>query len=335
MKNDNFKTRVTIYEVAKKSGYSLATVSRVINNKSNVKEDTKAKILETIEKLGYKPSALAQGLAMSKSRNIGIVLPSNNYVYISNMLSGMADIAKIYGYQTTLFLTKSDRDEVKDAIEKLIKSHVDGAVLFDDSLTEEDFKEIEKYQIPSVFIGHDFVGEMSASVSLNYENELRTIVREHFKNGDEPLNFVKLSNAGELSKIHEEIVRDEMMKLNKLDLFNSILLNDFYNETLEYFETYFKTHRKGFYVSPRDSVSCAILNAALDNGLDIPKDVQIFSIIGTKYSRIIRPQLSSIDIDMYEVGSISMRMLTKLLDSELKNKNYVFEGVIEHRSSTR
>ena len=100
-----FKDRVTIYEVAKSAGVSLATVSRVINN-NNVTEKTRKLVEDTIERLGYKPSALAQGLATNRSTNIGIVLPATNYVYISNILSGMVDIAKIYGYQTTLLLER-------------------------------------------------------------------------------------------------------------------------------------------------------------------------------------------------------------------------------------
>ena len=65
------------------------------------------------------------------------------------------------------------------------------------------------------------------------------------------------------------------------------------------------------------------------------QDVQILSVIGTKYSKIVRPSLTSCDIDMYEVGSIGMRMLTKLLNGSLKNKVYPFVSTIEKRESTR
>ena len=95
---DNLKDRVTIYEVAKSCGVSLATVSRVINNSGTVKEDTKNKVLSTIKKLGYKPSGLAQALATSKTTNIGVIIPSANYVYISNMLNGITDVCKDKGF---------------------------------------------------------------------------------------------------------------------------------------------------------------------------------------------------------------------------------------------
>ena len=111
-----YKDRVTIYEVAKAAGVSLATVSRVINNQSHVTPETKRKVEETIARLGYKPNALAQGLATNRTTNIGIVIPDVNYVHISILLSGMVDIGKIYGYQTTLFVTKHSKQDTKDVI---------------------------------------------------------------------------------------------------------------------------------------------------------------------------------------------------------------------------
>lgn len=91
---NNLKDRVTIYQVAQTAGVSLATVSRVINKQGNVTEATRAKVEATIKKLGYKPSGLAQALATNKTTNIGIIIPGANYVYISNMLSGISEVAK-------------------------------------------------------------------------------------------------------------------------------------------------------------------------------------------------------------------------------------------------
>ena len=143
-----YKDRVTIYEVAKASGVSLATVSRVINNQSNVTPETRKKVEDTIARLGYKPNALAQGLATNRTTNIGIVIPDVNYVHISNLLSGLIDIGKIYGYQTTLFVTKHSVQDTKDVIAKLVTSHVDGAIVFDDELEKSDVDNIIKYKIP-------------------------------------------------------------------------------------------------------------------------------------------------------------------------------------------
>lgn len=331
----NFKTRVTIYEVAKVAGVSLATVSRVINKKDNVTEETKVKVLSTIEKLGYKPSALAQGLAKSKSTNIGIVLPAKNYVYINNVLSGLVDIAKIYGYQTSLFVTRQDRDEVKDTIEKLIVSHVDGAILFDDALNEDDILELKKYNIPVVVIGRNIKSDDFASITLSYEDELRKIINNHFIKDDAPIYFLHTENSGLLMERLENIALDESKKINKESSFNIINITDAYDKTYEYLKEFFKNNKRGYFISPRDSISCAVVNAALDNGIEIPSDVEAISIIGTKYSRIMRPTLSSLNLDMYEVGSIAMRMLTKMLEGTLKVKTFTFNATLINRQSTK
>ncbi len=288
---DYLKRRVTIYQVSKESGYSLATVSRVINNKSNVTEETKKKIMDVIERLGYKPSAIAQGLAKSKSTNVGIVIPSSMHTYVASMLSGMVDIAKIYGYDTTLFFTSQNKDEVEEVVNKVITSNVDGAVIFDDQLSEEDIEKLVNYGIPVSVIGREI------------ENE--------------------------------NVARNEAIKLGKGDLFSTLTVEDSYSKTYEQFLKYFVDHKKGCFITPRDSISCGVANAAIFNKINIPQDVQILSVIGTKYSKIVRPSLTSCDIDMYEVGSIGMRMLTKLLNGTLKNKVYPFVSTIEKRESTR
>ena len=124
------KDRVTIYEVAKASGVSLATVSRVINKQSNVTPETRAKVEATIARLGYKPSGVAQALATNKSTVIGVVIPSANYIYISNFLNGITEVAKEKGYILSLFVTAHSKDDALLMVENVITSHVDGAIIF-------------------------------------------------------------------------------------------------------------------------------------------------------------------------------------------------------------
>ena len=132
----NTKDRVTIYQVAQAAGVSLATVSRVINKQGNVTEATRLNVEETIKRLGYKPSGLAQALATNKSTNIGVIIPNANYVYISNLLAGISDVAKTKGFVLSLFTTSHSREEALSMIEKVITSHVDGAIIFDDELVQ-------------------------------------------------------------------------------------------------------------------------------------------------------------------------------------------------------
>lgn len=331
--SSNQKNRVTIYEVAKASNKSLATVSRVINNKSNVTEKTKRIVNDAIQRLNYRPSALAQGLAKSKSTTIGIVIPSTNYSYINNMLSGMVDTAKIYGYLTILFITKPLEEDNYKMAEKLISSHVDGAVIYDDRLSEESIKRIEEYKIPLVIVGREIESDLLSSITLNYKDTLFEVISNLTSEGDKEITYLSYDNQGQiLTRLEEDAInycKDNNIKINLLNY------TDNYNNLYNYMLGYFKENKKGKFICPRDSFALAVMNAATDSNIKVPDDVEIVSIIGTKYSYISRPTLSALTIDMFEVGSIAMRMLTKTLDNTLNQKVYRLKAQYIKRGSTK
>ena len=106
---------------------------------------------------------------------------------------------------------------------------------------------------------------------------------------------------------------------------------------IEGVKEFFKTHRTGYFVAPRDSLAAAIVNAAQESGLRIPEDVQVLAEIGSKYSYIVRPQVSSFSIDMFKVGSIAVRMLTKLLNEPegVKQKTFKIRATFNKRETTK
>lgn len=330
-----FKDRVTIYEVAKVAGVSLATVSRVINNHSNVTEKTKKAVNDAIQRLGYKPSALAQGLANSRSTNIGIMIPSTGYSYVSNMLDGMIDIAKIYGYVTSIFITKRTKEDAAMVIESLIKSHVDGAVIYDDELGTDEIRSIQNYHIPLIVVGHDMEGDALGSIIIEYKDPVLDAVKEHLITGADDVYLLDIVNQG---KMLDEI-RDGMLEYAEANdkHINLLCFNDSYGIVYAGMQEFFKEHRSGYFVCPRDSLAAAVVNAAQESGLRIPEDIQVLAEIGSKYSYIVRPQISSFAIDMFKVGSIAVRMLTKLLKDDEDNapKTFKIRAKFNKRETTK
>jgi len=106
--------RITIYEVAKQADVSLATVSRVINGSDMVREDTRLRVQKAIEKLGYKPNAIAQGLALQKTTTIALVLPEASYTYTGQIINGLMDVARIYKYNVSLHTTSEGLSEMNE-----------------------------------------------------------------------------------------------------------------------------------------------------------------------------------------------------------------------------
>ena len=98
----NTDDTVTIYDVAREAGVSMATVSRVVNGNKNVKENTRKKVLEVIDRLDYRPNAVARGLASKKTTTVGVVIPNIANAYFATLAKGIDDIADMYKYNIVL-----------------------------------------------------------------------------------------------------------------------------------------------------------------------------------------------------------------------------------------
>ena len=332
---ENLKDRVTIYEVAIASGYSLATVSRVINNQGNVTEKTRQKIEETIKRLGYKPSGLAQALAKNKSTTIGVVIPSANYVYLANFLNGIANAAKEKGYNISLFTTSHSKEDAIAVVERVITSHVDGAIIFDDELDDSDYEKLAQYNVPSIVVNNEVQGEKIGCLTFGYEHKLKSILESRYGEKKETKTpvFIHVHNSGRL------LARTQQRFINYLESlgvkYEILNVDDSYTRTYQDFCEYFKTNKDKFFIAYRDSIGAAIINAATDSGLKVPEDIELISLIGTKYANIVRPTLSSLHIDLQDIGRRALYMLSDLAKGELDKKNYRIESVFEKRDSTK
>ena len=135
------KQTATIYDVASRVGVSLATVSRVVNGNSNVRESTKRKVLDAIEELGYHPNAVARGLASKKTTTIGVVMPDVTDMYYSELARGIDDVANMYHYD--VLLTNTDEDPVrKQWLLIILPAQVDGIIFMGNELDREVLKTI-------------------------------------------------------------------------------------------------------------------------------------------------------------------------------------------------
>nr|WGD68380.1 LacI family DNA-binding transcriptional regulator [Bacillus velezensis] len=95
-------SNITIYDVAREANVSMATVSRVVNGNPNVKPTTRKKVLEAIDRLGYRPNAVARGLASKKTTTVGVIIPDISSIFYSELARGIEDIATMYKYNIIL-----------------------------------------------------------------------------------------------------------------------------------------------------------------------------------------------------------------------------------------
>ena len=134
---------VTIYDVAREASVSMATVSRVVNNNPNVKPQTRKKVFEAIERLGYRPNAVARGLASKKTTTVGVVIPDISNAIFAEVARGIEDIANMYHYNIILCNADKKKDKEIRVINTLLEKQVDGLLFMGGAVTEDHIQALE------------------------------------------------------------------------------------------------------------------------------------------------------------------------------------------------
>ena len=116
-------------DVAREVGVSMMTVSRVINDKGDVSAATRQRVLDAVERLGYRPSGIARGLATRKTGTLGLVIPDVANPFFAELARGVEQVAYGRGYNVFLCNTDEDPERELDVLGSLEEKRVDGIVL--------------------------------------------------------------------------------------------------------------------------------------------------------------------------------------------------------------
>jgi len=307
--------RVTIYDVAKEARVSLATVSRVINGLEIVREDTRLRVNEAIDKLGYKPNAIAQGLALKKTLSFALVVPEASSSYSGQIINGLLDVAKIYKYNIVLHTVSEGIVEIGEIIETIIKSRVDGVVIYNDKLMYDELKALTHYHFPIVLIGNKMSTSNICSVYVDLEKAVFELVTKYLEMGKSDIAIVQDRKN---KYMVEQLIKGATLAFERKGLIfeQFIEIPPEYRSSYMYLKEYFKTRRHDLVIAHRDSQALAVANAAFENNIKVPDELEIVCIIDSKYNSMVRPQLSSFTIPSYDLGAVSMRVMTKMLKQD-------------------
>lgn len=330
------KKRVTIYDVANEAGVSLATVSRVINGLEIVREETREKVEDAIEKLGYKPNAIAQGLALQKTTTIALLVPEASFGYTGQIINGLIDVAKIYKYNIMLHTMTEGIVDIKDVIDDIIKSRVDGVIIYNDKLMENELAELNKYHFPIVIIGNKMSDKQISSVYVDIEKAVYELAMKQMSSDsskrvaviqDRKNDFTTNQMVSGVKRAYEELGL-------KLDGYVEIPAE--YRRSYDYFLDHIEDLEYNFLIANRDSQAISAMNAAHERHLEIPKDLELVCLIDSKYNSMVRPRLSSFAIPSYDLGAVAMRVLTKMLnEEEVEDKEIELSYLYTPRQSTK
>ncbi|MGG3800076.1 catabolite control protein A [Metabacillus fastidiosus] len=332
-------TNVTIYDVAREANVSMATVSRVVNGNPNVKPTTRKKVLDAIERLGYRPNAVARGLASKKTTTVGVIIPDISSTFFAELARGIEDIATMYKYN--IILSNSDQNKEKELhlLNTMLGKQVDGIVFMGGNITEEHVEEFKRSPVPIVLAASVDLTETIPSVNINYEQAVFDVISMLVEKGHrkiayvtgvetEPINKVKKS-AGYMRALEEAgIAYDE----------NLVVEGDYsYDSGIEAFEKIEELEEKptAIFVAA-DEMALGVIHGAQDKGYSIPDDFEIVGFDNTRLAVMVRPQLTTVVQPTYDIGAVAMRLLTKLMNKEeVEDQIVELPHRIEYRQTTK
>ncbi|WP_332697596.1 catabolite control protein A [Halalkalibacter lacteus] len=329
----------TIYDVAREAGVSMATVSRVVNGNPNVKPATRKKVLEAIERLGYRPNAVARGLASKKTTTVGVIIPDISSIFFAELARGIEDIATMYKYNIILCNSDQNKDKEIHLINTLLEKQVDGIVFMGGHITEEHVEQFKRSPVPVVLAATLDANSEVPSVNIDYRqavhDAITTIIeRGHTRIGmlsgtlDDPVNgYLKFLG-------YREALEGAGLTFNE----ELVVIGDYtYDSGIDAMQSFLELEEKPTAIfASTDEMALGVIHGAQDRGYSIPNDFEVLGFDNTRLATMVRPTLSTVVQPMYDIGAVSMRLLTKLMNKEeVSDHIVVLPHRIEFRQSTK
>ena len=319
---DEIKKRATIKDIAERTGFSIATVSRVLNKKGLFySTKTFEKIQKAIKELDYHPDAIARGLKTQKTFNIAFLEPWISD-FFSEVFLGVQDAANEAGYSVAIFSSNCDKEQEKRNVNVILSNRIDGVIISSAILDKLNLLRIINQKIPVVAIEKIADDVSMPCITIKNKEVSRKAVEYLVKLGHKRIGFVSEPlDVGNL--INRFKGYKEALVNNGLSFDESIVFIDeaFRGEKYQSCYNYMKKNMEkiksctALFITA-DEIAIGAMKALNDGGIMVPEDISIIGFDGLELSKFLIPSLTSIVQPRYEMGFKAMELLLNLIDGK-------------------
>ncbi len=308
--------RVTMADVARESGVSLMTVSRVINSKVDVSEETRQRVLEVIDRLDYRPSGIARSLATRRTGTIGLVVPDISNPFFSDVARGVATEAYREDYNVFLCSGEEDGRREIDLLHSLEEKRIDGLILCSSRLAD-DLMAATLARFPSaVLVNRRSRSPQVGTVLADDETGARLLVGHILRSGRRSIGFLSgpsVSHSG-LARMRgyqaalavAGLPCDEMLLRPCAPVVSSGL-----DAALALLAAQPQVDALFCY---NDLVAVGALQACARLGRRVPDDVAVTGFDDVPLAALVTPPLTTCCVPRYELGVRATQLLLTQID---------------------
>lgn len=315
---------MTIKDIAKKADVSVSTVSRVLNNKPDVKEQTRDKIINIIKKYNYQPNDIARGLVLKETFSIGLIIPDISNPFFPEVARGVEDYGNEKSYSVVLSNTDNNYEREQNAIQFMLNKQIDGLIVSLSTENKDTLINLEKDNIPVVQLDRNIPESKYPSVISNNRDSAYKAVIHLINKG-----YTKIAHiTGNLSTLTGQERKKGYMNALKekgLTIFSGYIREGNFNEESGYLAMQeiinMSNNRPQAVFIANDLMCLGAYQACKENGISIPEDIAIVGHDDVEFSKFIEPPLTTMAQKKYLLGKHACQKLLNMIEQKKKNHN--------------
>lgn len=325
--------RTKISDVADHAGVSITTVSRVINESSHpVNEQTRLKVIQSSQELGYAPSALAKAMVTQKSLIIGVIVGDTMDPFFAAIVRGVEDAAREFGYMVVVANSDRKPDLEYQYIKTLNAYQADGIIFAGGGLKDPDYlekvsKTLEQYrkrEAPVITLGNHLFP--SYAVRADNEKIIYDAAAYLIELGHRKIGYISGPENITTSGLRYKGYQNAMAEIGAKEVV--FAGNYMYESGLEAAEA-IALHREPLtaVLASNDRMAIACIKGLKSHGLHIPEDISVITVGGIIATHFVSPPLTAIYLPLHEMGVEAMQKIVQIRSGKLDRLG---ETVLKH-----
>lgn len=290
---------MNIYDIAEKADVSIATVSRILNQKGSVSPKTREKVLRIMDEMGYTPNAFARALGLDSIKMIGVICSDVSDIYYAKAVSVIENELREKGYDAILCCTGTDLKDKKKAIDVLLSKRVDAIILIGSVFQEPvDNSHIKKaaMSIPVIIINGEFDFENTYSVKCNEYKAVKDCVITLAEKGHKDILYIYDSEsfsgiskrkgyASGMKAIGVPSSEKYIFKCKRDIQIVDNLIREILSSKIQF----------SAIVTSVDILAVGVIKALAHHGIKVPDDVSVIGFNNSVLAECSSPSITSID----------------------------------------
>jgi len=327
---------VTLKDIAERAGVTSATVSMVINNKPNISETTRRKVLKIAHELNYYPNVIARGLATRKSNSIGVIVPNLASSFVVRILQGIKSTNRDVDYTVTLFDTVGQKENESQLFQRLARERrIDGAILIGATVSEEEMQIFRDESVPCIVVARkcDILDSVFVNNAQGAEDATEYLISKGHK------NIACVTCRKQNLPTDERVAGYKKALANHAIPFNEKFEFDVDDDTIDAGEKVFDSIRAAgvtaVFVPAGDMAAIGIIKEAKNKGILVPTSLAVVGFDDIPAAEVVEPTLTTVRQPKLEMGDYAINMIVDKLEgreSELKHKELPTKFIV--REST-